>query len=193
VRAHVTASLRPTRSHVVVLAISIIGGISLFSGLAFLSAEKFLAAAVALLIGLGLVGAAISMWSASRRDVDMVDAPPTTISDELGRVVFQTDSRSLDNADLLRAVTEMLANIAYRRPLPSPQGLVGDDGKPVPNSQAAAKEEVRKANEQAAHQYDGVMGRLEGGKVFQSVHESLPVPSANAISHDRIQPVDREI
>lgn len=121
------------------------------TGFAMLSGGSGWLTLVPIVFGTAFEGVALWAWDKSRRDVDLVGARATKISDRSTGIEFTTDSRVIaaGGLDLLREISVMFQVMASRKPLPDPDGLVGDDGQPIPGTKDAAVLRANKVNRQA--------------------------------------------
>lgn len=108
-------------------------------------------ACVCLLVGVGL-------YLLSRRDSDLQKAHPfgMTLGAGENQVAITADSRSLPALDYLKGILTYWSGLLEREQLPEASGMVDNNGNPIPDSQASAREVVRAANEAAQAQIEAV-------------------------------------
>lgn len=128
--------VRPARSQVFLVATSIVAGIAVICSAGLLMANQaagwgFLAFALLLIAGSSWA------WLKSQSDVDLDEAHPTRVALPDGTTVT-TDSRLLRSPEAIKGIARICEEIASRRPLPAPDGLVDAQGGLVPGSRAAA-------------------------------------------------------
>lgn len=128
--------VRPARSQVFLVATSVVAGIAVMCAAGLLMANQaagwgFLAFALLLITG------SFWAWLKSQSDVDLDEAHPTRIALSDGTAVT-TDSRLLRSPEAIKGIARICEEIASRRPLPPPDGLVDAQGGLVPDSRAAA-------------------------------------------------------
>jgi hypothetical protein len=192
VGAAIGASLRPGRSHVVVLWVGITGSLSLFASFLFLwfGKSEWVFPAV---VGSVLLLAAIVMWLLSHRDQDMIDSRPTSVTDPGTGLAMTMDARNMSRADASKVFAEVVTRMAYRRALPEPDGLVAADGRPDPGRRDEAVRRVQQANMEVQAQDDDFVRRFHSVSAAQSSRSLSEIPrgaigNQNRDSIDHVDP-----
>lgn len=164
--------LKPERSQVFVVTLALISAICLSVGFLFLWFKPEYSW-VPLAIGLCIVGGSIYTWKKSHKDIDLVNATPTSISDKRSGLDITTDTRVLAAPEIVKQLERLFSSLSHRIPLPEPDGLVDNKGSPVPGKKQEAIERVQKVNEEAADLTKKAMIFMIGGKPVRSVEQPL--------------------
>ena len=88
-------------------------------------------------------------WFKSYKNVDLGGAPPTTISATPSGIYMATDARTLLSFESLQALDKILNLLVHRVPLPDADGLLDEQGTPLPTQKTQASKRVQKANQEA--------------------------------------------
>ncbi|PHR65560.1 hypothetical protein [Alcanivorax sp.] len=91
------------------------------------------------------------LWWHSHRNSEFDSGTPTTITDGKSGLSVTADPRLIDNKNAAEMLASLITTIAYRKPLPEPDGLVDSNGNPDPSQKNKAEDIVHQANQQAEH------------------------------------------
>ena len=160
-KAAIIAKLLPERSQVFLIALVGLAGISLVNCFSFLWYGKS-GAWIPCLSVIGLITLATVLWEKSRRDIDLAGGLPITITDETAGKTLTADLRILDPQKPLEFFSSLFAILAYRKPLPTPDGIVDSEGKPDPSRKEEAVQLVNEVNERAQSITDSTIEMLQG-------------------------------
>jgi len=160
-KSAIIAKLLPERSQVFLIALAVLAGISLVTCFSFLWHGKS-GAWIPFLSAIGLIVLATVLWGKSRRDIDLAGGLPTTITDEAKGVTVTVDPRILDLQNSLEPITKIISILAFRKPLPTPDGIVDSDWKPDPSRKEEAIQLVNVVNERAQSITDSTIEMLRG-------------------------------
>jgi len=138
----------PARSQVVLLSFAFIGGVSLCVSFWFLF-KQLNTWYIPFLTGSALLCTAFLGWSRSRKDVDRDGASPFVVRVPGIGAEISSDIRALDQRPVKEMFAALVTAVAHQSKLPEPDGIVGPDLKPVPDSQLLAAERVKMANDEA--------------------------------------------
>lgn len=142
-------NLSPERSHIVVLGLTILCGISFFIGSGFLWYEKQ-GYWIPFVFSLMFFFSAIFTWYVSHKNLDLQGATPTRITSGSKGTELVTDARTLESPESVKVLQELLNVVAFRKPLPMPDGMVSSDGKPDARRLDEAHKMVSDINEAVA-------------------------------------------
>lgn len=171
-----TVSVVPTLSHSVLVALLIVAAISLIAGLSFLWHEKS-GTWVPFSIFFFLITLTGIGWWKSQKVIDMGNASPTTVLDQSGNQVI-TDSRMLESAHAIENLGTLFQSIGVRQPLPEPDGVIGDDGEVLKNSQIDAANIANEINQGIkTHTDDFMQEIIRGGLEVAQSTPQLPEES----------------
>lgn len=136
--------IRPKGSHVVILVFSLIISGCIGSALHFLSEDRYYHMVVALLIGSPFCYFVWKSWFASHENIDAPPSSPTSISLQEGNMVasISADHRSVSSPGFMETMEHIMSVVRNRRPLPAPDGMTDDSGKPIPQSSSEAVDKV---------------------------------------------------
>lgn len=153
VKASASFEVRPVRSQVVLVGLTVTAIVALLLGAALLSQDKY-SGFLFLVISVALCSVITWCWLKSQRDTDLAQSPPAKVVLANGANV-SLDNRLLGSPDTFRSLSNIIEVLSVRVPLPAPAGLTGDDAIPIPNSRQAAEDkvivfnaEVQKCNDQ---------------------------------------------
>lgn len=158
--------VQPSRSQVLLILLVLLSGVCFVTGFAFLWEGKP-NSWVPFIIGIPLCIFVITAWFRAQKDTDLENSNPTTIRGSDGNSIT-TDTRALLSPQSVQNMEKLLCAITHREPLPEPDGLVDENGVPIPNSKIEAQERVNKANMQAGEITDVATDQL-GLKVSNEV------------------------
>jgi hypothetical protein len=142
--------IRPRGGQVVLVALLVLSGASFLGSFALLWAARtqwwlFFT------LGAAFAAAAYVGWLLSRRDQDWAGGTPLVFEHPDGGMV-KADPRTLTHPSGISLLRKALDLLETRRPLPKPDGLVGPDNQPLPNTQDAAAKRVDAVNALLAKQ-----------------------------------------
>lgn len=179
-KASAAFEVRPVRSQVVLVAITIAAIFALVLAAALLAMDKssgwpFLAISVL------LCGAVVWCWHQSHRDADLAGSYPTKVVLPDGANI-STDSRLLGSAEGFRQFGTVVEALALRTPLPEPSGLTGPGAIPIPNTsqEAIAKVALINSITQDGHNQaiDALRRQLAGGSIVQPPDDGRHLPDS---------------
>ncbi len=177
-KASASFDVRPVRSQVVLVGLTVAAIVSLLVGGALLGLDKssgwsFVA------ISAALCGAVVWCWRQSHRDADLAQSHPTRVVLPDG-AHLSTDSRLLSSPEGVRNVAQVLEALALRHPLPEPAGLAGPGAVPIPDSKREALEVVSRINANTQQSHDQAIsvlrGQLADGSVVQVPDDGRTLP-----------------
>ena len=151
--------LIPEGSHVVILALVALLGLSLICTFIFIfyNVSYWLPISVSAV----LLGTIIFFWCGSHRDVDNKKLSPIKFSHSVGNssTNITIPPGGLSSSEKLKFVEHVVSLLRYQKPLPASDGVVDDDGNPIPQSQEEARERVETINSEVrkSHETFGVM------------------------------------
>lgn len=147
--ANVNADLKvnTAKSQSVLVLLIVVGLICYVSGFAFMWYEKP-GYWVPLILGSLIFTFVFHAWYKAQNDTDLENSLPTSINDCFGNSV-STDMRALKSPEFVQVLHDLFSVGANREPLPEPDGLVNEQGKPIPNSRQEASKAVTKVNSEA--------------------------------------------
>ena len=140
-------NVKPAKSQVVLVALIITSTICYVAGFMFLWYKPDISW-VPLTIASLILFAVYRAWNRSQNDIDLAGSAPTQFTDAVGNSIT-TDTRALSSPQVVQNIEHLFSGLCHREPLPNPNGLVDNDGNPVPGSEEEAIERVRKVNETA--------------------------------------------
>ena len=139
-----SVDVRPVRSQVFLVAVTVVAGISVICG-ALLIAASDVSGWGFLLFAIILIGGGFKAWTKSQSDVDLHESHPTRLALSDG-TMLTTDSRTLRSPEGIQAFAQLFQEVLCRRPLPAPDGLVDDSTRVIPDSKDAALALTNKIN-----------------------------------------------
>jgi hypothetical protein len=165
-KASASFDVRPVRSQVVLVGLTITAIVALLLGGVLLGLDKhsgwaFFATSVL------LCGAVVWCWKQSQRDADLAQSHPTKVVLSDG-ANLSTDSRLLSSPEGVRNMAQMLEALALRQPLPEPAGLVGPGSTLIPGSKQEAVDAVAKINMDTQKSHDQAILALKGQLAAES-------------------------
>lgn len=141
-------SLSANKSQALPLALMGLSAISLVASLFFLAiTPERCWLPVVFTIAFASVG--VVLWTRSHKVSELDGGNPTEIFDSQRGLRVSTDSRALESPVAVQHLAELLSQVAHRRPLPEPDGMVDGQGNPQPQKKIEAQELVSKINVQA--------------------------------------------
>lgn len=157
-KASANFDVKPAKSQVVLVSLSVAAMIALLIGGGLLAVDKpsgwpFVA------ISTALFAAIVWCWRQSQRDTDLAQSHPTKVVLADG-ANLSTDSRLLSSPQGVRDLSKVIESLAMRQPLPAPSGLTGPNGVPIPNSEAGALEVVESINADTQRLHDQALLQL---------------------------------
>jgi hypothetical protein len=177
-KASASFDVRPARSQVVLVALTVMAIISLIFGGGLFIFDKligWLFVAISIILG----GVVVWCWLKSHRDTDLAQSHPTKYTMADGSHL-STDSRLLSTQDGAKQLAHFLELFALRQPLPEPSGTVNSNLLPIPNSTLEATERVKKLNEENQLFHDQTLTALRqhlgNGTVTQILDNSAKQP-----------------
>jgi len=177
-KASASFDVRPARSQVVLVGLTVAAITSLLIGGGLLALDKasgwpFVA------ISATLCASVVWCWRQSQRDTDLAQAHPTKVMLPDG-ANLSTDSRLLSSQEGVRNFTLAVEALALRRPLPEPVGLAGPGGTLIPNSKQDAINVVAGINAETQKLHDQTISLLQkqmtGGSVSQTPDQAGELP-----------------
>ena len=169
-----SVNLSPAGSHVVI--VSLVG----VDALCFLSAFIFIwhnknywppfGVACALLLIIAF------LWLRSHRHIDDGSSSPLVLSKKEGdtSTKISIPLRGMHQRQLAALYERMLSTFQNRKPLPEPDGLIDDEGQPVPDSVGEARQQVEAVN----HEWERVVDTLENRPSFSPQFEEGAQPAS---------------
>jgi hypothetical protein len=170
-KASASFDVRPVRSQVVLVALTVAAITALLVGGALLALDKSSGWAF-VLISAGLFASVVWCWRQSHRDADLAQSHPTKVVLADG-TNLSTDSRLLSSPDGVRNVAQVLEALALRQPLPEPSGMVGPGVVPIANSKQEAIDVVARINSDNQSVHDQAISMLRGQLSADSVAQVL--------------------
>lgn len=144
-----SVNIKPKGSQSIVFLLTIAFIVCLVAGFVFTIWDKnywppFGFAGVLLLV-------VVILWLRSHRDIDTPPPPPTNIVSADGTSVtsISTDSNLVSSIGGIEGLSSLLSIVVHRMPLPEPDGLVDNQGKPIPQTESEARDRVETANKTA--------------------------------------------
>lgn len=176
-KASASFSVRPARSQVVLVGLTVAAIVSFLLSGVLLALDKesgwaFFSAAVLLCLSV------VWCWTRAHRDTDLAQSHPTKVVLADG-ANLSTDSRLLSSPEGVRNMAHVLEALALRHPLPEPAGLVGQDATLVPNSKGEALAMVNRINAETQRMHDEALQSLRGQ--LSGDHVSQPSVDASAL------------
>ena len=106
----------------------------------------------------------VVMWHRSAQAVDDAAIPAVNIvsTDGINSTSVSVHHRSLSALQKAQLFETFLSIFQYRKPLPEPDGLIDENGEPVPQSLSAAQARVDAANRQAQQDIEGALSKYQG-------------------------------
>lgn len=97
-----------------------------------------------------LLAAIVFLWLQSYRSVDDGTLPPVdiSVSDGTKSAKLSIHPRASPFSDQLKLLERAFSAMHNRKPLPDPDGLVDENGVPVPSSEVDARQKVDLVNEE---------------------------------------------
>lgn len=181
-KASASFDVRPARSQVVLVGLTVASIVALLLGGMLLALDK---ASGWAFVGISAVLciAIVWCWRQSHRDTDLAQAHPTKVILADG-ANLSTDSRLLSSPEGVRNVAQLLEALALQHPLPEPTGLAGPGGVAIPNTKQEALVVVQRINSGVQRSHDHAISLLQG----QLTNDSI-VQVSNAGSRP---PIDAE-
>ena len=138
--------IAPTGSHVVLLSLVGVLALCLFSTFSFI--RDGIDYCVPLAFAAVLFCAVVWLWLRSQRHLDDAPKPPITMSYRDGNTSTKVSIHlgGLRPNEQLAVLERGLSALQHRKPLPEPDGLVDEHGRPVPQSEEEARHRVEVAN-----------------------------------------------
>ena len=176
-RGQLKASLSatPKGSHVVLSLLVIAMIMCLVAGCLLIWLDKtYLPAFVFAGILLAVIGI---LWYLSHRDIDSPSYHPTNIvsTDGTNLTAIFTDNNNIQTPEVLQGLVAVLSMSLHRTPLPEPDGLVDENGRPVPQSEEEALERVKSANQRARELLEQAFSRLRAlEKQYEVLDQTIP-------------------
>jgi hypothetical protein len=115
--------------------------------------------------------AAIACHSKSQPMLDRATAGATKITSDAKGLKLETNALTLADPESAAALERLIGNLAYRQPLPAPDGLVAQ-GKNLDTSPAAievARQKIETANKEAADLHVRSIGLISGASTAAPV------------------------
>lgn len=166
-KASASFDVRPVRSQVVLVGLTVAAIVSLLVGGTLLGLDKSSGWAFAA-ISAALFAAVVWCWRQSHRDADLAQSHPTRVVLPDG-AHLSTDSRLLSSPEGVQNVAHVLEALALRHPLPEPTGLAGPGAMPIPDSKHEALELVAAINANTQKSHDQAISLLQGHLAADSV------------------------
>jgi hypothetical protein len=170
-KASASFDVRPVRSQVVLVGLTVTAIVALIVGGVLLALDKS-SGWPFVLISAGLCASVVWCWRQSHRDTDLAQSHPTKVVLADG-TNLSTDSRLLSSPDGVRNVAQVLEALALRQPLPEPSGMVDPGVVPIPNSKQEAVDVVAKINAENQLVHDQAIFLLQGQLSADSVTQVL--------------------
>ena len=165
-------SLNPKLSQISIILSFAISAISFFSSFVFVWNQKD--STVPFFTGsLFLVVACIG-WLRAQRAIDMSGAIPTEVIGSNG-LRISTDTRAIESDSTVKNLSKIIQVLAYRHPLPKPDGLIDSNGNIIPNSECESHDlvdAINSENSQAAQNFEKLLFEK------QTRISELPIDSA---------------
>ena len=169
-RIKASISLIPTGSQVVVLALVGIFALCLFCSFLFIwhNVNYW----PPLIFSFMLFVAIVFLWLRSHRQVDDRTLPlaEVSIKDEIGERKISMHPRGLPSKELLKNFETILSITQNQKPLPDPDGLVDENGSPIPQSKKKARQNVDAVNNQVKQKLDAMNSH---SSVFDQPNETM--------------------
>ncbi len=141
-------------------------------------------------VGVVLLLVALLSWFVSRKDIDLDGALPITVKNTNTGIEVTADLRMLTGQRKVAALGEALLTAATRDPLPEPDGLVSDEGLPMPERKEDAMRVVAEINEKVHADCDSLNKAIEQSTKAHAVvawaPELTPVADFAAISNNKV-------
>ncbi len=152
-KASASFDVRPARSQVVLVGLTVVAIIAILVGGTLLAMDKASGWSF-VLIAVALCASVVWGWRQSHRDTDLAQGHPTKVVLPDG-ANCSTDSRLLGSAEGVKNFAQALEALALCQPLPEPSGLTGPGAIPIANSSKEAVEQVARinANTQESHNH----------------------------------------
>lgn len=176
-KASASFDVRPARSQVVLVGLTVAAIIALLVGGTLLGLDKT-SGWPFVIISAAIFASVIWCWRQSQRDTDLAQSHPTKVILADG-ANLSTDSRLLSSPEGLHNLSQVLNSLALRQPLPEPNGLIDPDGAQIPNSKQDAVHIVTRINAEIQKLHDQTISQLQqrtGSSVSQTPDQAKEVP-----------------
>ena len=169
-RVKASISIIPTGSHVVILAL--VGILALCLICSFLFIWHNVDYWPPLVFSGILLVAIVFLWLHSHRHVDDRFLPPAevTIKDGITETTISMHPRGLSSSEQLNNFEKILSVIQHQGLLPEPDGLVDENGIPVPRSEEEARQIVDAVNYEVKQKFDAMNSHPN---VFDQPNETM--------------------
>ena len=152
-----TMDLAPMGSHVVLLSLTVVMTLCLAVSFLFewLGLNYWLPLAPA-----GVLFITVTIfWFVSRRDIDAHSTSPTNIVDVNGSrfTSLTTDASSLESTHGRETLERILSVMQHRSPLPAPDGLIDEQGAPIPSSESEARTRIESINLRVKEEMESIV------------------------------------
>lgn len=149
-KANVGVHLKPEKAQTFVIAMALMSTVAMIALFSFLWAgieHSWVPGCLTLLFA----GMAVWAWHSSHEIAGLEGATPTvaTFTTKNSSIQISTDARTIFSPEAVKTLNQVISMVGCREPVPTPCGLVDDNGDPIPNSQAEAAEQIRLVNAQA--------------------------------------------
>lgn len=158
-QASASFDVRPVRSQVVLVGLTIAAIVALLIGGGLLALDKASGWPFVAISG-ALCASIVWCWRQSQRDTDLAQSHPTKVVLADG-ANLSTDSRLLSSQEGVRIFAQVVEALALRQPLPEPFGLAGPEGVLIPNSKQDAVNVVARINEETQKFHDQAISLLQ--------------------------------
>ena len=179
-----SANIIPKGSHVVIVALIILLAICLLTGFLFLwfKPEHYSYSIPPFVFSVVFIILIAWFWFVSYKNIDSHLSSPTSITlrDDDTYLALTTDASSIRTPEGIEALERCLSMARQRRPLPEPDGLVDEKGRPIPESNQEAIERIRALNNivhemsEMIFKHSEKTTKDEGVVQRRSEHEPIP-------------------
>ena len=154
-------SIAPKGSQIVPLSLVLV--LLFCLGCSFFFAWKGVNYWLPLVVAALLLIVVVLLWLLSAQRVDDASLPPVNISSSDGThsTAISLHHGSLPALQDAETLERLLSILRHRKPLPEPDGLIDEDGQPIPRSQGEAQAKVEAANRQAQECLDDIRSLSE--------------------------------
>ena len=167
-------NINPSKSQIVLLGFLLLSGLSVLVGFLFIwfGIDKWW---VPFTIGIPLVLLTFHGWNKSQALTDMGNSNPILVEDSQGNKIT-THSAIVKQVSDIELIAQALNTFAYRKPLPTPDGMIDANFQPIENTEGNAKELVNSINSKVEQQARELTGNYREPESKQIIQTSIPEP-----------------